>query len=292
MTTTRKPAPDTREVLMGERSKLAKLQDDQAAAAAELDDLQACAGDLVVDEPAAAGRVARDLAELRDRVEIGGRAVDAQRSRVGTAEKAFLLAEAEAHRGPASSARRKLERHQARTEELLKLLAEHDGSYVPKAWLDSQLVAAGTPRVLESYVGDGLSDAVERAELPVLVLEEMAAGRAPEAHERLRGVDPTSVYPSTVWGQEAVVPAPAWLRRVEAEQHAAAGTAAGIDKLSELVADLEAAIAAGDEAPTDLQTVTLAKPPTLPKQLEHARRALAELQARAGAGSPAAPAAI
>jgi hypothetical protein len=280
-------AAQSRQALLAERDKFAHLEGRLSTAEAELAALDASAGGTVLDDPESAGQVARDLAELRARIEILERAIAVQGERVVEAERAFLLAEAEALSNPVTAARGALERHQARTEELLEELRKHEGAFVPKGWLDSERIAVGTPRVVETYVSSGLADALELAELPVLVRQEMAAGRDPSEHQRLRGVnDPAAVYGPSVWGPEALVSAPAWQRRCE---RAAAAEQQRLDNTSMVearIVELEAKLA-DPQHRDEPKRQDGTQPPTLTKQLEAARRQLALLTAPTGEANQA-----
>lgn len=204
--------------LRGQQQKLARWEAEKAAAEAELASLQARSGEEVLDDETAAQRLTTAMHELRDRAEIAGRAIAAQQPRVKAAERAYLEAEADELEKPLIEARAAVTRHQARTNELLRLLREHEGPFVPEEEL-RDAIPSGV-----AWVGREFSDevpksrllamAVEEAERPVAILRAMAEGREPNITLN-SGETPADVYPACVWGPGAVVPAPAYLRAVE-----------------------------------------------------------------------------
>lgn len=190
------------------RAVLARWEAEQAALEAELESLQSRAGGEVLDDPKAAERLPRVLADLRDRLDLAGRAIEAQRPRVAAAESAYLLAEAEKLRGPVKRAENALARHEEKTAELLRLLEEHEGPFVPKALLDfeqQQQHTAG-PREVVLTRSEVMENDLAALRRPALVLEELAAGRDPMQHPDLRDCVPAETFPACVWGPEALVP--------------------------------------------------------------------------------------
>jgi hypothetical protein len=219
---TRTPAPTAvakaHQLVEEERATLARWEADQAAAAAELESLQDRAGAEVLDNPDAARQLPKVLAELRDRIEIAGKAIAAQGPRVTAAESAYLMAEADVLDRVADAARRERDQHEARTAELLALLAEHEGPFVPERELVTQQHVAGTPLSRQLDKSELLQLEVVNAERPVEILRAMAEGRDPqplvtEWAGKQGGIDPATVYPACVWGPDAIVPAPLYLRR-------------------------------------------------------------------------------
>lgn len=209
-----------------QRATLARLEADTAAAQSALAALQEGAGAAVLDDPEAAGRLAREMQELRDRIDMTGRAVEAQRPRVSAAEAAYLLAEADTLDKAAERPHQALQRHQDRTAELLRQLEEHEGRYVPEHLLIEEQLRHSADRFNQSWElpkSDTLETAVLEAELPGMLLREMAAGNDPQAlldrrvgaDGRIAGRLPREYYPDCVWGPDAVVPAPAYLRAAE-----------------------------------------------------------------------------
>lgn len=218
-----------RREVIEQRARLAQLEQDQAAAEAELATLQAGAGDAVLDAADvadAAGKLARAMQELRDRIDMTGRAAVVQRTRVTQAESAYLLAEADLLDQAAEEPRATLRRHQERTNALLEQLAEHECPYVPEHLLIDERSRHTTDRYDISWQrpkSEVLEDQVQAAELPVRILREMAADRDPaKLLQEAAGVEgrvglkrPEEFYPACVWGPHALVPAPAYLRTVE-----------------------------------------------------------------------------
>lgn len=205
------------------RAVLARWEAEQAALEAELESLQSRAGGEVLDDPKAAERLPRVLADLRDRLDLAGRAIEAQRPRVAAAESAYLLAEADRLRAPVKRAENALARHHERTAELLRLLEEHEGVFVPKALLDfeQQRNTAGVKELVLTR-SEVLENDLTALRRPVLVLEELAAGRDPMQHPDLRDCVPHQVFPSCVWGADALVPCPAYVRFSKAAAELAA----------------------------------------------------------------------
>lgn len=198
------PVAQARQDLEAAQGLLARWEAEHAAAEAELASLQERAGVEVLDDPEAASTLPRDMSQLRDRIDIAERAVAAQGPRVKTAESAYLHAEADVLEQTVAVARGRLGEHQARTNELLALLREHEGAFEP---------AKGGRR------SQRLQAELAQAEIRVEILRRMAAGEDPEAwlqgqvHPSIgtvAGLQPHDLYPSCVWGPEAVVRAPAY----------------------------------------------------------------------------------
>lgn len=218
------PAEVARRDLDAQRETLARWGAQVAATEAELASLQQRAGEEVLDDPNAAGVLARSMQGLRDQLDIARRAVAAQGPRVQRAEAAYLNAEADLLEAVAVDARKKLEAHQTRTAGLLAQLAEHEGVFVPEVQLIDALRSGnvlGTPTEWATPKSEPLEDAAHLAGLRVQILREMAAGRDPapllqaQASRRdstVCGLSIPELYPPCVWGPEAVVPAPAYLR--------------------------------------------------------------------------------
>lgn len=199
------------------RAVLARWDAEAAAARAELESLQERAGQEVLDDAKAAERLPVVLSQLSSRVDIAERAIEAQRPRVVAAERAFMAAEADALRPRLKRAEGALARHREKTAELLRLLEEHEGPYVPKGLLDFEEDRnRGGIKVYELTRSELLAEEVVAARRPVLVLEELAAGRDPMDHPDLRDCAPAEVFPACVWGPEALVPCAMYLRRAAA----------------------------------------------------------------------------
>lgn len=218
-TSPRDPVAVARAGLEKQRSVLAKWEAQQVATEAELDSLQQRAGDEILDDPAAAGDLARSMQALRDRLDIARRAVAAQGPRVTKAEADYLNAEADVLERDAETARATLAAHQARTAELLAELEKHEGRFVPHVMLiEEQRLGGvvGAPTSWEIPKSAALVDAVMLAELRVTVLRDLAAGQDPAPRlralqsirdGRIQGVRIDEIYPSCVRGPDAVVPA-------------------------------------------------------------------------------------
>ena len=179
----------------------------------------AVAGHEVLDDPEAAMRLPKLMQEQRDLIEIAARAIGAQRSRVAAAEREYLLGEADRLEGPVAAARAELDRHNARTYELLRMLEQHEGPFVPKRELDLEIertVSLG-PRVIELTKSEVLGNRIAELGRPVFILRELADGRDPSAVVAGWGLRSEDVYPVCVWGPDALIPAPAYQRRVAAE---------------------------------------------------------------------------
>lgn len=261
------------------RERVAKWQAEQAAAQAELDDLQSRVGAEVLADESAAGPLAASMAELRSRIEIAGGAVTAAQRLVTDAESAFLSAELAEYRKPVQAARQALARHQERTRELLDLLEEHEGRYVPeiKLILATHDVEKQGALTLPNLKSAALERAVEEAERPVYVLTEMLAGRDPRPDPSW-GANGWEFFPASVWGTEAVVPAPAWTARVAAKRAEVERLEAQEQKLSARAAQPSARQAGpGGEDLAMSAALVRADAEATTAQLEQARRQLAEL---------------
>lgn len=269
-----------------QRAKLARLEADKAAAEAEFEALDARAGVEVLDAPDTAAGIANSMRELRDRIDIIGRAVEAQRPRVKDAESKYLQAEADALQIVADQARRALERHQARTAELLAQLKQHEGAFVPEHMLiqaQRDLRMTGVPDSWTVPVSANLQQALAEAELPVAILRAMAAGEDPtmlvNAWQQVHGSDTGNLYPACVWGPDALVAAPSYRVQFErAQQH--------LDELEaeerRLPGELEEWAAQQANSPHILEGLTSRqrRANTLPARLADARRTLAELNSQ------------
>lgn len=214
------------------REVLARWEAELAAVTAELQSVRDRAGGEVLDDPDAAERLPRVIGDLTARVDIAERAIRAQRPRVVDAERAYLLSEADKLRPAVKRAEGALQRHHERTTELLRQLEEHEGRFVPESALIEE---RWSHRSTGRYVGGddsydlpksaALEDVLASARRPVLLLEELAAGRDPMLHPDLRDCVPHQVFPACVWGPDALVPCPMYLRFSRAAAEAAAKTA-------------------------------------------------------------------
>lgn len=228
---------EARHAVLAAREKLAQLEAEHAATSAELDSLQARAGEEVLDDPTAAPRLTRALGELRDRLEITSRAIEAQRPRVLTAERAYLATEAQRLREPVREIEERLAKHQRRTDELLALLADHEGQFVPKAELvRARPMSSATTLVIRDdgtedddgpigLVSEEIKYELAIAGKRVWIVETLAAGQDPQPALQAEasiidgyvlGLPIRELYPACVSGPDALVPAPQYLRSLEA----------------------------------------------------------------------------
>lgn len=184
------------------------------AAEAELADLQARAGEEVLADEHAADRLSGDMARLRERVDIARRAAEAARPRAEQARRQALRAEAVEWDTEAGKRREALEAHERRTRGLLEQLAEHDGcEYAPKP---RQVHVAGVlTDVVPGTKAVPLRREVAAAERTAAVLRAVAEGKDPA--QVVKGVQRED-YPASVWGPDAVLPAPGYVRTVENRQ--------------------------------------------------------------------------
>lgn len=213
------------------QATVAGWEAEKAVAKAELTSLQRRAGEEVLADPAAGERLTREMQGLRDRVDIAARAVVAAEPRLRAAKVAAVEAEAAEWDVEAGKRRRALERHEARTAQLVAELEKHEGRYAP--WEPDRDTVMGqhgpyTIQLPKSYT---LHQSLQRAELRAAVLRDVAAGRDPR--DRLQplmairdghvaGVPQHDLYPSTVYGATAIMPAPAFLTTLETARRAVA----------------------------------------------------------------------
>lgn len=198
---------------------VARWSAEKAAREQELESLQGRAGEEVLANPESAGDLTRSMQELRDRIDIAGRALGAAQPKLEAARRAAVLAEADEWDVEAGTRRKVLETHVARTRELLNQLREHDGVEYAEA-AESRPVGEAGPRTILRSVRAKLHDEVKRAELTAHVLREVAAGRDPRQELTARGSITNShvlgkpardYYPPSIWGPDAVLPAPAYV---------------------------------------------------------------------------------
>lgn len=247
------------EAVRAERAKLEQWTAEEAAARAALASLQGHTGEEVLDNPDAAANLARAMQEQRDRIDIAGRAIEAQRGRVGAAETAYLHAEARVLEEPVKRLQAKLDEHNGRTAELLKMLEEHEGRFVPEndffqeEWRRDGSIQRGEVRQLTIPASEILADELARARRPLLVLQELAGGRDPGSHPDLLGLAPADYYPACVWGPDALVPAPAYVRQIEVQTSKLQSLResqipAARERIATLEAEMEEAEANGDSS--------------------------------------------
>lgn len=123
---------------------------------AELDGLRARAGELLLDDPDAAGRLAEQETRLAVAVRQAEQAVDAAAGRVPPLRRQVVAARAGLVAARAAALAAAAERRQARTDELLAALAEWEGGarYVP--WEPSTVDVQHGRDVLPGLAGSGV----------------------------------------------------------------------------------------------------------------------------------------
>lgn len=273
------------------RECLARWQANLAGARDELGAAEAVSGDELLDDTAKAAAWPVRVREARDAVEVAARAVSAQEPRVRAAEAAWcrahavLLAIAEV-----APARKALEQHEARTQELLALLEDHDGPYVPQIELTRARRSLG-------YDGGSTGGLVR---VPKSVALQIAVARAKVRHQVLAvmsdGVDPAGVvtarqYPEAVTEDECypdcvraggLVPAPVFVQRAETLRQVIQDLEGLPALLRAEITDLEEQRARG-ELPADALQAARARREhrisEVPAELAQARSELAALTA-------------
>ncbi len=203
------------------RRVLDQWQARHATAQAELDQVEAAPGDALLDDPDQATAWPATVRELRDQVTAATRAASAQEQRLVVAEQAWCRARAAMlEEDEVVPARNTLRTHQERTRELLAVLEEHDGPYVPAVELARArgagviVVGAPSPRLPKERA---LQMALARAQIRRDVLEAMAQGDDPTRLVAARSfageVSEEDCYPDEVRAG-GLVPAPAYAARV------------------------------------------------------------------------------
>lgn len=267
---------------------LAEWEAKGAAATAELESLQERAGEDLLDNPDAEGPIARSMGELRDRIDLAERAVAAQRPRLLLAERRYLAAEADQLEPAVVEAEAELAAHEKKTQRLLGQLQEHEGTFVPEVVLINQQVEiARKVGVVERRTwvipkSEQLRGELEPRRRQLAVLRAMAAGEDPMRLAFEWGVDLSSVLPPCVAGPGAVVPAKAYLDRVDRAR-------ALVAELEDLARRLPAEVhrwrqeqeAARPGERLDGLEIRELRLATLPSDLEQARAALADLTSEA-----------
>jgi hypothetical protein len=200
------------------RAAAARWQAEQAAAEAELEDLQRRAGEEVLADESAAARLPGQMQALRDRLDIATRAVAAAEPQLHEACVAVLLAEAVEWDAELGRRQALLDEHDGRRAKLLKALEDFTGqAWAVKDPMDTPATSRGPVTTMPAPTRHPLAEAVETAERTAFVLREVAAGRDP--HPKLtemvgvfRPPDVRMYYTPTTWGPDAVIPAPAYQR--------------------------------------------------------------------------------
>lgn len=112
---------------------VARWSAEAATLRAERENLEANAGSQVIADETALVRVGEQIDGLRSRERVATSAASAASAQLADARRRALEVEANGEDQKADSADAVLARHQARTAELLRLLADHDqADYVPK----------------------------------------------------------------------------------------------------------------------------------------------------------------
>lgn len=281
-----------RERVVVQRRTRADLASGIVSAEAALEELDARSAAVVLDDPSSAVSLAVELAQRRDQLRLLRGAVSKQDERVAAAEREYLLAEAAVLEPAVARAQAVLDRHEARTAELLRLLEEHDGPYVPE--IDLVLATWDpTPGVPSSVTytapkSRALVEAVEAARLPIRILAVLADGGDPGSLSELAGQVDEAAYPACVWGPAALVPAPAWVGKVAAVERELESARAAVEANARQVVDLEEAIERGDPDPGGaLEGVGMAIVPSFSAKLARSRVALTAAKERLAAAEVA-----
>jgi hypothetical protein len=288
-----------------ERGKLADLEAEQRRLGAAQVEAESSAGADVAAAPENAQAVAQGLHLLREQRAVVERAIAVQLQHVVNAERTYLAAAAAEHRRtvlePAAEAHAT---HQDETARLLRLLERHEGRFVLEAPLLLSMHDVHVHGRLEYAVPKSVTliAAVKLAQIRQDVVEDLAEGIDPaEPHgtiDRWRNGlqmadDPVSkmvrahlgdvrLYPDSVWGAGALVPAREFVRQLERARETVA-------ELRRVQTEIPGRIR-GDEARLGEQQATTSVPVTspelevsqwvaaaLPGELERARVGLQEL---------------
>ncbi len=270
----------------------------QAEARSELQVLEATIGEKALDDPAIADRLVAKASELRARVEMAAKAITAAQPRLVTAQQAVLELDAQEHDRLAADHRAKLNRHEARTVELLSQLQDHEGVFLPEENARRSQAGVTGATVIEwtRPKSADLKDAVAVEELKASVLRDVAAGADPAARlaehrgylsSEIYGRAERSFYGPAVWGPGAVMPAPAFLSEVDQivqrlrvhDQRVAHGDAETIERLQREIAKV---VNARDVEAARMGVVVSAAPhrfESFEKQVRGRQARIAELEA-------------
>lgn len=210
----------------------------ETAARAELAEVQAQAAEALLADPGAEEALATSITQLSARVEIVHRAAEAHRPRVAAAESAWLHAQVAAHADAITPLEDALRQHEAKTARLLKQLDDHEGVFVPEARLIGALNSHNRPTSWKVPKSRQLQAPLTLARRQHRILCELAAGSDPSPLLNEWQVGP-EIYPACVMGPEALVPAPAFLRRVQEARDVLVGLEQARDELPARIAGLE-----------------------------------------------------
>lgn len=286
MTRKRTAVESSAETVQQARATMSRWEAERTAAEAELESLQSRVGGEVLDTPDAAPALAGQLQVLRDRISIATSAVEAARPRAVAAERDYLLAEADALRPVVSKLKAKLAEHESRTDKLLAELEQHEGPYVPQELLEEARATVSFAPRREIVVprSNLIREEISKAELPLIVLTEMAAGNDPQQHPSVAECTPAESYPACVWGPDALVKAPAYLRTVTNRREALTAledeTIPALERnVEQKRGEVSAALEAGNE--NELRRAKLGYPATAADRLAVAEERLAQTRHQA-----------
>lgn len=245
------------------------------AARSELADAESSSGGDLIDDPKSVSRVAKRMQTARDEIELGERALAEAGLRLENARRRVLEHDASEIDQQADRLQAELDKHDARTAELLADLQEHEGRFVPEVdWIEalrsairSGVANDGAPEEWEIPKSRLKREQIMRLRLQADVVRDVAAGVDPSIRLRASSaVGDRSIYPACVWGPDAVVGAPAYLSLVE---NARARLAEIDETLGRLPAEIE-----------ELEVEQAAKPDRVLIGLQGRRRQLEELPGR------------
>lgn len=174
--------------------KLAEVEADLAARRAAVAELEAGAGQAVLDELAEAARIGDRVTSAQAAIRALGQAARACHGRIVEAERGVLEAQAAELRERYRSARSVYRKHRLRTDEMLEALHEHEGvQYEPPRRVEA--VTGELGRFPVSTRGDELEKTATMAAIRFwLVTEALEHGEVPQWTE----------HPLTGWAQVAV----------------------------------------------------------------------------------------
>lgn len=249
--------------LLAERAKLQQWVERFAQLESQLATLQQTIGGAVLDDPTAAERLIGEQQHLRDQLDVAHRAADAQAQRIPAAEHAYLLAEAAALQPVSDQAEAVVAKHRARTAELLALLEQHEGRFVPEAELAAAQRRLGPGEVtfeLTAPKSRALEERAEQVRRSIFILREMVEGREPTASVLSEwGVAPAEVYPPCVFGPDALVPSLMYLREVQVARERVEAESVAVSSRDATIAEIEERLAAAPEAVTVDRTAAAIK---------------------------------
>lgn len=206
-----------------ERAKkvVERWQAELAEARGALADLDTRAGAELLDDESAARRIPKLKAELWDRIDVAERALAEAEPRLERARRDVLRQEAATYEPLIVEQQKQLAEHDARTQALLEALQSHSGAlYRPVTFDDPDLrnrAEQGERVSLPVPVRQRFVDEVERLTRRRDILLAVADGQDPRQVVGAGGLfavaNPPAPqeYPASVWGPDAVIPAPAYL---------------------------------------------------------------------------------